>query len=166
VLLAELVQTSEDVASTRSRSAKVEALAALLRRLAPAEVESAVALLAGQPRQGKIGVGWAMLRAIDTPAAERPSIELVELDAVITRLQSLAGAGSRTARLELLEDLLGRATLLEADFIRRLLVGDLRQGAQEGVMADAVARASGVELAALRRAVMLAGDLAVWRGSR
>lgn len=160
MLLAELVQTSEDVASTRSRSAKVEALAALLRRLAPAEVEPAVALLAGQPRQGKIGVGWAMLRAIDTAAAEQPSIELVELDAVITRLQSLAGAGSRTARLELLEDLLGRATLLEADFIRRLLVADLRQGAQEGVMADAVARASGAELAALRRAVMLAGDLA------
>ena len=160
VLLAELVQTSGDVSSTRSRSAKVEALAALLGRLAPAEVEPAVALLAGQPRQGKIGVGWAMLRGIDNRVAERPSIQVLELDAAISRLQSLAGAGSRTARLELLEELLARATPVESEFVRRLLAGDLRQGAQEGVMADAVARASGVEPTALRRAVMLAGDLA------
>ncbi len=159
MLLFELVQTSATVASSRSRSAKVAALATLLGKLTPDEVEPAVALLTGRPRQGKIGVGWGLLRSIDHPPAASPSLDVLELDAVISSLQSLAGTGSRTARLELLEGLIARATPAEADFIRRLLVGDLRQGAQEGVMAEAVSKVSGVDLAAVRRAVMLAGDL-------
>ena len=157
--LFELVQTSATVASTRSRSAKVAALATLLAQLTPDEVEPAVALLTGRPRQGKIGVGWGLLRSIDHPPVASPSLEVLELDAAISSLQSLAGTGSRTARLELLERLIAGATPAEADFIRRLLVGDLRQGAQEGVMTEAVSKASGVDLTAVRRAVMLAGDL-------
>ncbi|HEX2273077.1 MAG TPA: ATP-dependent DNA ligase [Acidimicrobiales bacterium] len=159
MLLAELVRTSETVASTRARSAKVAALAGLLRRLAPEEVEPAVAFLAGEPRQGKVGVGWATLRAVEPPPGTEPSIAVLELDSALTALQSLTGPGSAAARHELLADLLGRATDAEAGFIRRLLIGELRQGALEGVMTEAVARASGVALAAVRRAVMLAGDL-------
>ena len=159
MLLAEVVRTSETVASTRARSAKVGTLAALLRRLAPDEVEPAVAFLAGEPRQGKIGVGWATLRAVEPAPATEPSIQVLELDDAITALRSLAGPGSAGARRELLARLLGRATAAEADFVRRLLIGELRQGALEGVMTEAVSRASGVPLAAVRRAVMLAGDL-------
>ncbi len=160
MLLAEIVITSGAVASTRARSAKVVSLATLLQRLAPEEIEPAVAFLAGHPRQGKIGIGWATLRAVDPPAAPAPTIEVLELDAAITTLQALAGPGSATARQDLLGRLLARATEAEADFIRRLLIGELRQGALEGVMTDAVARASGLPLVAVRRAVMLAGDLA------
>lgn len=159
MLLAELVRTSETVASTRARSAKVEALATLLRRLAPEEIEPAVAYLAGEPRQGKVGVGWATLQAIESPPGAEPSIEVLELDAALTELQSLVGPGSTAARQSLLAGLFGRATAAEADFVRRLLIGELRQGALEGVMTDAVAKASGAPLAAVRRAVMLAGDL-------
>ena len=159
MLLAEVVRTSEAVASTPARSAKVAALAALLRRLDPGEVEAAVAFLTGRLRQGKIGVGWATLRAVDpTPAAE-PSIAVLDLDAAAGALQSLGGAGSAAARRAVLDDLFGRATAAEAEFVRRLLIGDLRQGALDGVMADALARAAGVGPAAVRRAVMLAGDL-------
>ncbi len=160
VLLAEVVRTSEAVASTRARSAKVGSLADLLRRLAPDEVEPAVAFLVGRPRQGKIGVGWATLRDVDPPPADLPSIEILELDRAVDDLQVLEGQGSGARRLSLLGDLLARATAAEADFIRRVLIGELRQGALEGVMTDAVARASGVPLATVRRAVMLAGDLA------
>jgi DNA ligase-1 len=160
VLLAELVRTSEAVASTRARSAKVAALAALLRRLAPEEVEPAVAFLAGQPRQGKIGVGWATLRAIEPPPSAAPSIEVLGLDAAVSVLRALSGPGSASRRVEVLAALLGEATEAEAGFIRRLLVGELRQGALEGVVTDAVSRAAGVDLAVVRRAVMLAGDLA------
>ena len=159
MLLAEVVRTSEAVASTPARSAKVAALAALLRRLAPEEVEAAVAFLTGRPRQGKIGVGWATLRAVDLPPATEPSIEVLDVDAAVDALQARSGEGSGAARRALLEDLLARATSAEADFVRRLLIGDLRQGALEGVMADALARAAGVAPAAVRRAVMLAGDL-------
>ncbi len=161
MLLAEVVRTSEAVASTPSRSAKVAALADLLCRLTPDEVTPAVSFLAGRPRQGKIGVGWATLRAVDPPPAPEPSVEVLELDAAVTALQAPAGPGSTGARHALLGDLLGRATTAEAGFIRRLLMGKLRQGALEGVMADAVATAAGVPLAAVRRARMLTGDLAL-----
>lgn len=160
MLLAEVVSTSEAVASTRARSAKVTALAELLQQLASEEVEPAVAFLAGQPRQGKIGIGWATVRAIDTPSAAVPSLELLELDAAVTALLLLTGPGSATSRRQVLAELLGRATAVEADFIRRLVVGELRQGALEGVMTDAVARACGIPLPRVRRAVMLTGDLA------
>jgi DNA ligase-1 len=160
MLLAEVVRTSEAVASTRARSAKVASLAGLLQRLAPDEVEAAVAFLVGRPRQGKIGIGWATLRAVAPPPADEPSIEILELDRAISDLQVLEGQGSGARRAGLLGDLLARATAAEADFVRRLLIGDLRQGALEGVMADAVARASGIPLATVRRAAMLAGDLA------
>ena len=159
MLLAEVVRTSETVASARARSAKVQALAMLLQRLQPVEIEPAVAFLAGHPRQGKIGVGWATLRAADPPSAAEPSLSVMEVDAAITALQACAGPGSAAARQELLGGLFARATAAEVDFIRRLLIGELRQGALEGVMVDAVAQASGVPLATVRRAVMLAGDL-------
>ena len=160
MLLAEVVDTSAAVASTRARSAKVASLAGLLRRLAPDEVEAAVCFLVGRPRQGKIGIGWATLRAVDPPPADEPSIGILELDRAISDLQVLEGQGSGARRTGLLGDLFARATAAEADFVRRLLIGDLRQGALEGVMADAVARASGIPLATVRRAAMLAGDLA------
>jgi len=160
MLLAEVVRTSEAVSSTRARSAKTESLASLLRRLAPDEVEPAVAFLVGRPRQGRVGIGWATLRAVDPPPADEPSIEILELDRAVTELQALDGQGSGGRRLGLLGDLLARATAPEADFVRRLLLGELRQGAVDGVMTDAVARAAEVPIATVRRAVMLAGDLA------
>ncbi len=160
MLLADLVATSQAVAATRARSAKVAGLATLLQRLAPEEIEPAVAFLAGHPRQGKIGIGWATLRAVDPPPAAMPSIEVLELDAAVSALQALGGPGSSTRRHDLLDRLLARATEAEADFIRRLLIGELRQGALEGVMTDAVSRASGIPLATVRRAAMFAGDLA------
>ncbi len=160
MLLAEVVGTSEAVASTRARSAKVVSLAGLLHRLAPEEVVPAVAFLTGRPWQGKIGIGWATLRAVDPLPADEPSIEILELDHIITELQGLDGQGSGARRAAVLGDLFGRATAAEADFVRRLLIGDLRQGALEGVMTDAVARAADIPIATVRRAAMLAGDLA------
>ena len=160
MLLAEVVRTSEAVAATPARSAKIAALAGLLDRLDPGEVEAAVAYLSGRPRQGKIGVGWATVRAIDPAPAAEPSIAVLELDAALSSLQALSGPGSAGARQALLTDLLAGATAAEASFVRRLLTGELRQGALEGVMADALARAAGLPLASVRRANMLAGDLA------
>jgi len=71
VLLAEIVATSAAVGATRSRKAKTQALAELLRRLGPDDVSPAVAWLAGEPRQGRIGTGWRTLTALEVapPAA-------------------------------------------------------------------------------------------------
>jgi DNA ligase 1 len=160
VLLAEVVRTSGEVAATPSRSAKVAALAGLLRRLeGPEEAEAAVAFLTGRPRQGRIGVGWAALRAVDLPPAPVPSLHVLEVDAALAALAGCAGPRSAVARRTILGEMLRRATEPEGEFVRRLLLGDLRQGALEGVMADALARATAIPAPVVRRATMLAGDL-------
>jgi DNA ligase 1 len=160
VLLAEVVAVSEEVAATAARGAKTAALAGLLSRLVPNEVEAVVGFLAGEPRQGRIGIGWATLQAADSGAtATQPSLTVADLDTAITAIGATTGQGSAGARAQLLGDLFSRATAAEVGFIRRLLTGELRQGALEGVMLEAVARAAAVPAAAVRRACMLNGDL-------
>ncbi len=157
--LAELVATSDAVASTRARGEKLAALSALLVRLDPGEIEIAVGFLIGRPRQGRVGVGWASAWRIETPPAATSSLVLRDIDDAITRIESTTGSGSAGARQAILAGLFARATAPETDFIRRLFVGELRQGALAGLMTDAIARAAGVPLATMRRAAMLDGDL-------
>jgi DNA ligase-1 len=157
--LADLVEASDAVGATRSRLAKVERIAAVLRRLAPEEVAAGVAFLSGELRQRQIGVGWAALRELPAPAAE-PSLTVGEVDAAFERIGGIAGAGSQAARRKALTDLFARATEPEARFLVRLLGGELRQGALEGVMVQALARAAEAKPAAVQRAFMLRGDLA------
>ncbi len=158
-LIAVVVETSDAVAATSSRSAKIALLAGLLARLEADEVETATAFLTGETRQGKIGVGWATISKLRPAAAATPSLTIADVDAAIAELQATTGAGSGALRAARLSALLGRATTAEAGFIGRLLVGELRQGALDGVMSEAVARASSLPVAVVRRAVMLAGDL-------
>jgi DNA ligase-1 len=160
VLLSELVETSGRVASTRARNAKIGELAALLRRLDPDEAPVAVGFLSGEPRQGRIGIGWAALRdaAAGTPAAA-PSLTLGDVDAALEAVGAAGGRGSASVRLRRLAELFARATEAERDFLRRLLLGELRQGALAGLMAEAVAAAADIPAADVRRALLLSGDL-------
>ena len=166
MLLAEVVEASARVAATPARTAKIAALADLLRRLAPDEVEPAVGFLVGEPRQGRIGVGWATLakrvaarRDADGGESGGDPVTITELDRVLDQLEETTGSGSVAARATLLDSVLGRATPAEIDFVADLLTGGLRQGALAGVMAEAVAKAAEVPAATVRRACMLAGDL-------
>jgi DNA ligase-1 len=157
--LEQVVRTSADVAETSSRRAKVDRLASCLASLADNEVPVAVAYLSGSLPHGSIGVGWATLKDVPPPAAPPPVLELLEVDTTLRRVGALAGPGSQAARREALHDLFAHATEPEQRFLRGLLTGEIRQGALEGVMVDAVARASGVPIGEVRRAAMLAGDL-------
>jgi DNA ligase 1 len=159
MLLAEIAATSADVASTSSRLAKVARLTECLLGASPEEVAVAVSYLSGELPQGTVGVGWAALKERPAPAVE-PSLEVVDVDGTMARLQGISGAGSQAARKEVLEELFSRATEPEQRLLVGLFLGELRQGALEGVMADAVAKAAGVPLADVRRAAMLAGNLA------
>ncbi|HEY0578552.1 MAG TPA: ATP-dependent DNA ligase [Pseudonocardia sp.] len=164
MLFGELVAVSATVGGTRSRKAKVEAMAALLRALAAEDarqVEPAVAWLAGEPRQGRLGTGWRTLAALAAPPAAEASLAIIEVDRLLAELGAATGAGSARRRGELLGQLFGAATEQEQHFLRRLLTGELRQGALEGVLTDAVAAASGVEVELVRRALMLSGELPV-----
>ena len=158
MLLDEVAETSAAVAASSARLAKVERLAACLRRLEPDEVHPAVAFLSGELRQRQIGVGWAALRDAPDPAPD-PSLTVAEVDAAFERIGRLAGPGSQAERRRLVAELFGRATAAEQRFLIGLLSGELRQGALEGVMVEAIAKAAGVPGAEVRRAGMLRGAL-------
>jgi DNA ligase-1 len=160
LLLERIVRTSREVAGTASRLAKIEMLAALLRQAGPDEIAVTIAALSGRVRQPKLGVGWAALQRARTGPADQPSLTILELDATLERLASTLGKGSAAARGALLRTLFGRATAEEQDFLVRLVTGELRQGALEGIMVEAVARAAGLPAPDVRRAAMIAGDLA------
>jgi DNA ligase-1 len=162
VLLARVVETSADVAATRARNTKIAALATLLREAPDDEVATVVCLLTGEPRQGRIGIGWrTMSKARDAVTlATTPSLTVTELDRAIDEVQATTGPGSVGARQTVLTSLLARATPAEAEFVMALFTGGLRQGALAGLMADAIAKASDAPPTVVRRAAMLGGDLA------
>jgi DNA ligase-1 len=160
MLLAEIAEVSQAVAATSARLAKVDLLAGALREAGPLEVPIAVAYLSGELPQRQIGVGWAALRD-GFPPAVVPTLGLAEVDAAFSAIGAVTGKGSAAARKALVGELFGRATEAEQRFLIGLLSGELRQGALEGVMTDAVARAASVPVADVRRAMMLRGSLGV-----
>jgi DNA ligase 1 len=158
-LLADLVAASSDVAATSARSRKIAVLADLLRRLEADEVPIAAGLVSGVPRQGRVGVGYAAVHRVEQAPADEPTLTIHDLDAAIDEIERATGSGSGARRKALLAGLLARATAPEADFVRRLFTGELRQGALTALVAEAVAGAAGVAPEAARRALMLTGDL-------
>jgi DNA ligase-1 len=156
-LLAAVVDASARVADTNSRLAKRDAIAACLRGAEPDEVEIAVAYLSGETRQGRIGIGYATLAAARGTPGAQPALSLRDVDTALARIAATTGSGSAAARGAQLRALFERATAAEQDFLLRLLVGELRQGALEGVMIDAIAAAAGIPVADVRRAAMFTG---------
>ena len=173
VRFASIAEVSRQVASTPGRLEKVERLAAFLGTCPPEEIPIAVEYLAGRLPQGRIGIGHATLRRVlSEPAGPDPQLALLpesgapadaltlhDVDETLARVAGVTGSGSTAARVRLLRELVARATPGEREFLIALLLGDLRQGALEAVMADAIARAADVPEDEVRRALMLAGDL-------
>lgn len=161
VLFAEVVAVSTEVAGTRSRTAKITALAAVIRAAGPADVRPVVAWLSGELLQGRLGTGWRTLARTApalTPAAE-PELTIEEVITALDELAGTSGAGSVARRDAVLTALFGRATAAEQRFLVGLITGEVRQGALAGVVTDAVARAAEVPLETVRRAAMLSGSL-------
>jgi len=152
--------TWQSVKATRSRLAKVEAVQELLASTPQQTVATVVSYLSGDLPQGRIGLGYATVGSVHAPAAAEASLSVADIDTTLTEIKATTGAGSKKAKERLLFDMLARATEAEQEFLRRLLLGDLRQGALVGIMTDAVATAANVDLALVRRAAMVTGDLA------
>jgi DNA ligase-1 len=161
-LLRDVVQTWKHIAQTSSRTAKVRALTAALQSMDPQQIEVGVLYLSGNTRQGKSGVGYAMLQsamAADAPAAS--VLTLLEVDQQLEELAAIRGTGSAALRVQALERLFGRATADEREFLTRLLLGELRQGALAGVMVEAIAAAAKLPVTDIRRASMYGKNLGV-----
>ncbi|HEV8017760.1 MAG TPA: ATP-dependent DNA ligase [Steroidobacteraceae bacterium] len=159
-LIATLVDTSHRVSATPGRLAKIEELAGLLRTLQPDEIEIAALYLSGEMPQGRIGIGYATLQAAATgEAAPVATLAISEVDRQLAALAATRGGGSARRRDGLLRELFERATAAEQQFLLRLFVGELRQGALAGIMVDAIAAAAGVPTALVRRGAMYSGNL-------
>jgi DNA ligase 1 len=162
MLLVDVAAASAEVAGQSSRLAKIARIAELLSAAADGgnahEVTFVVSWLSGELVQRQIGVGWAAMRTLPSPA-DKPTLTVADVDAAFTRIRAVAGTGSQNKRAALVAQLFSAATAVEQTFLRRLLQGELRQGALSAVMADAVARAGGLPPTEVRRAAMLAGDL-------
>ena len=159
MLLSEIVETSRAVAATSSRTAKVQRLATTLRRAAadaPAQVAVVASYLSGSLPQRRTGVSWRSLGDLPASAPE-PSLTVADVDAAAEQLAATSGTGSAATRRRLVDELFSRATADEQAWLRATFIGEARQGAADGVMLQAIARAADVPDAAVRRAVMLAG---------
>jgi DNA ligase 1 len=159
MLLGTLATASAELTATSARSAKTRRLAEVLAGADdPVEIEVVVSWLSGVLTQRQIGVGWASLRTLPPPA-DRPTLTVGETEQAFATIGAQSGTGSQGRRQQLLTELFGRATEAEQGFLRKVITGELRQGALIGVMTDAIAAASGVPLAEVRRAAMLSGSL-------
>jgi DNA ligase 1 len=159
-LLAQLVDTSSRVSSTSARTVKVRELAACLRSLAAEEIEIGVHYLSGDTRQGRFGIGYATLKsATGGTSASEPQLSLAEVDRRLEEISAIRGSGSNAQRSAALSALFSMATAPEQEFLIRLLAGELRQGALEGVMIDAIATAAGLPATQVRRAAMYSGSV-------
>ncbi|MGK4579671.1 ATP-dependent DNA ligase [Kitasatospora sp. HPMI-4] len=157
MLLQCLAATSRDTAAESGRNAKITLLADRLRELGPEEIPAAVALLSGESRRMRIGVGYAGLRDLPPPA-ESATLGVRETEEALTAVAAVHGKGAQGRRARLLAELFARATAEEQEFLRAVLVGELRQGALDAVLGDAVAKAAEVPAAAVRRALMFRGS--------
>jgi DNA ligase-1 len=159
-LLASLVAVSQRVAATRSRSAKIRELAAGIRELLPEEVVAGVLYLCGEVRQPKLGLGGATLREVATTApAGTATLAVLEVDTAFERISECRGSGSAARRTAILQALFGASTSEEQHYLLRLAVGELRQGALAGLMLEALALATQLEVSSVRRAAMYAGNV-------
>ena len=159
MLLNALVTTSNEVAATSGRLAKITLLADLLRQASADEIELAIAYLSGTIRQLKVGVGWATVQKAKSHAGTSARLQLRDVDDTLEKISRTTGKGSAGEKQRLLGDLFSKATAEEQDFLFRLLTGELRQGALEGIMVEALASARALPASEVRRAVMLAGGL-------
>jgi DNA ligase 1 len=147
---ARLVSVSRQVAATRARTTKRNLIAALLSQAEPDEVELVTAYLSGTLRQRRTGVGWRGLADLPPPASSA-GVSIAEVDAALEEMAALAGPGSGTARREAVSKLFARLTDDEQRYLRGLVTGEVRQGALDSVVLDAIAEAAGVPAAAGRR---------------
>ena len=169
MLLADVARTSNQVTGTSSRLSKVSLIADLLQQCARQVVEGnapvdeiglATRYLSGSLRQRRTGIELSELPTTpDADVAGAGLVTLSQLDAVMQQASDLAGLGSSRARAELFLTLVRRLTAPERTFVLGLLRGEVRQGALESVVMTAVAKAGGVPLEDVRRAVAARGDL-------
>jgi DNA ligase-1 len=160
MLLGRLVDVVERIRATTRKTGKVALIAELLKETRGRESELVALYLSGTLPQGRIGVGWRTIQAAmtDEPTSGE-ALSLTEVDAAFAALEAEEGAGSSYRRMRALRGILQRALPAQRRFLAELLVGELRQGALDGLVLDAISAASGLPSPDVREAAMYSGNL-------
>jgi DNA ligase 1 len=108
-------------------------------------------------RQRRTGLGWRSLTTLPE-AADHSTLTVAEVHDLFERISAVSGSGSQARRAALVEELFGRATEQEQRYLGGLVTGELRQGALDALVLEAVAVAAEVPAAAVRRAAMFCGS--------
>jgi len=154
------------VEAISGRKKKIDVLASFLRSLHPNEVAPALTFFTGHAFPGAdervLDVGgrtiWKMDRtANQSTLVDRPAT-LLDVNETFDQIAKATGSGSRQRKEALVETLLGRIGD-DSEYLMRIIFGEMRIGAVEGVILEAVAAASNIQLEDVRRAYMLIGDL-------
>jgi DNA ligase-1 len=88
-----------------------------------------------------------------------PALSILDVYTTLETIAEARGKGSRRQKEQLLESLLSRASPLEAKYLVKNILGEMRHGVSEGILLDAIAEASGARQQTVRRANMFLGDL-------
>jgi len=161
VLLDRVIETATAVSATSSRRRKVDLLSGCLREAAAhgtRVVELATHYLAGVLPQRRLGVSRQGMRDLPGPS-RTSSVTVVEVDNSMAAVMDAAGPGAVQARRRLLHNLFARSTSAEQRWLAAVISGDIRQGAGEGLILQAVAHAAGLEVSIVRSTVMRVGDM-------
>jgi DNA ligase 1 len=158
--LTRLVEVVSKVRATTKKTEKTALLADFLRQTQGKETELAALYLSGALPQGKIGVGWRMIQEamIEGQPSGEP-LTLTDLDQVFDAIATDQGPGSTERKIGTLRRLYQRAIPEERQFLAQLIMGELRQGALEGLILDAVAKAARLQAGDVRQAMMFSGKL-------
>jgi len=161
--LATLCQQLEGTTKKLEKSAFISSF---LQKLQPDEIAPAALLLLGKifsaADSRTLNVSWRTLQKVEEQVAKSKKSPLLILD-VHQRFAEIAdasGKGSRQRKEELLADLLSRVSATEKKYLVKMIFGEMQHGVAEGVMQQGVAEAIGAELASVRRAALLLGDIA------
>ena len=187
--LAQFVELCERLAGTGSKLQKRALMAEYLRALPAPEAGLAALYLAGAPfaetdgRELKVGgallsrvlaqlsgasqpaMHAAYLRHGDLGGAARDLLEArstvptLTLPEVAEAFAAIAGAGKAAAKQQITLGLLQRATPLEAKYLIKIILGDMRTGIKVSLVEEAIAAAYGAAVAEVRNARMLNGNL-------
>lgn len=163
----QFTETCRALEGTAKRTEKVALLVDFLRNLSPEEIEPAVSFIVGRPfpesdeRVLEIGgqTLWKIRRRSGQSALVSKPVTILEVYRTFEKIAKAHGPGSRQRKELLIDTLLGRLPPSDSQYLVRILFGEMRIGAVEGVMLDAIAKAASINPESVRRANMLLGNL-------
>jgi DNA ligase-1 len=156
--LREIILFSEKLKTTRSINEKISLLANFFKGLNKEEGRLVIALLIGENPYGKIGLGYQSLKVFLNLKAGEESIDISMIDRVLKDLSRIKGSSSFSRKMNLLYPIFRKLNLLEREFLINFLCGEIRQGANKGLIKKGIAQAFQLDEEILDETILKRGN--------